>query len=358
MLPERNPGLKALSEYDSRTRVPKRTQAPLLLLVVAAYAASCSSEPLPTGSAAGGRPMAVAGAGVGGTAGASAPTTAVGEECSDLTGCRTSDDLSCLSLPGTSASSCTAACRDDAECESRSPGAVCSGGICLEGCELGQPGEGFEKCHGREDLGCRFFSSETTPVLCAVDADCNNSAICSEGHCIHVLTACQPACRSDADCSGAFCNFGTGLCQDERPTGKTFGAPCDVDASPDECQGNCIATGDGTAAICSGYCTFGATHGCGWNGSGRAEAACFFLPAFAQTASSGDAGYCAQLCDCNSDCLSSHTQCLAFDPTETGQALAATYSRRGICTLPAPGDSLLEECPGEGGASGAGGVSN
>jgi hypothetical protein len=99
---------------------------------------------------------------------------------------------------------------------------------------------------------------------------------------------------------------------------------------------------------------------CGWDGTGPAPAACLFAQAFHSQPSAGDAGYCAQLCDCTSDCKNKTFDCVALAAAEV-----KILGRKGYCTIgdttTNPPDVILSQCTGglgAGGAGGAGGASS
>lgn len=288
-----------------------------------------------------------------GTGGTVSKSTNLGRACATNATCGTASGLSCVTDPVIPQGLCSATCETDADCQKISAGAVCNSGLCLEGCAIGP--DALNKCHDRPDFACQFFDSVTTTTLCSVDEDCANSAVCNNGSCVDIITACQPTCASDDDCAGDFCNIGTGLCQATKPAGKAVGSACDVNATTDECAGMCIGDSAGTFSLCSGYCTFGVQGGCGWNGVGPAQAGCMFVPRYVQDLGAGDVGYCGQLCDCNDDCLNPTAKCLSFAALEL-EDFETFYGRKGYCGTAEPTDVVLDCGAGGDGAGGAGGA--
>jgi hypothetical protein len=169
---------------------------------------------------------------------------------------------------------------------------------CLPGCKLGtQPGAA-DKCRGRSDL------------------------VCTESLVGSGTGYCRPACRSDIDCAPLFCDLGTGLCGDAARTGTPIGSSCDPQQP--QCSGACIAQGTAFTE-CSGVCSFG-TEGCGQNGDPPLDYFC--AVAAAAGAGDGDLGYCAKLCDCDSDCAASSGVC------EPEADLVAKAGHKGFCAPP------------------------
>jgi hypothetical protein len=250
----------------------------------------------------------------------------------------------------------------NSDCTKLAAGAICSDGLCLEGCAVGSGAA--TKCHDRADFSCQYVNEVKTTDICTTDDDCAGSAVCDSGTCITVITACQPNCASDEDCGDAFCNIGTGFCQTTQKTGLPVGSACTPakagSTAADPCSGMCIGDSAGTFSLCSGICTFGVLGGCGWNGTGKADAGCLFVPRYVKGApDAGDLGYCGQLCDCNDDCLNPTAKCLSFAAVGLSDYETA-YGRKGYCGTADPTDVVLSSCGaggtgGEGGAGGGGG---
>jgi hypothetical protein len=330
---------------------------------------SCGSDEVtgkrPVGDIEGGRAGASTGgrSGTGGasttTGGSSAKTSNLGKGCVNDANCGTTSGLTCINDPVVPQGLCSSDCETDDDCNALSPGAICDQGLCLEGCQVGPVTGLTDKCHAREDFNCRDVNSMvvTTTKPCTEDEDCDSGSICDQDVCLRVVTACQPACASDDDCaSGSFCNIGNGTCQTEPLKGKKVGEACDAgNQQPRGCQGFCIG-GGGDVTMCSGLCTFGVRAGCGWDGTGPADAGCLFVPPYInQDIGAGDVGNCAQLCDCNSDCRNGDAQCISF----TGLGLddfIDVYQRQGFCAPAAADDPVIAQCStGAGGEGGAGG---
>jgi hypothetical protein len=167
---------------------------------------------------------------------------------------------------------------------------------CLPGCELGtQPNE-LDKCRGRVDL------------------------VCAESPTGSGVGFCRPACRSDLDCAGRYCDLGTGLCSDATPTGSSIGSSCGSTAS--SCAGGCIDR-TSTYSECCGVCRYG-TPGCGQQDQDPPlDYFCLLDPTTGS--GDGDLGYCARLCDCDDDCGRSDAVC------EPNELWSADTGRSGVC---------------------------
>ncbi len=223
---------------------------------------------------------------------------------------------------------CTVECTDDADCPQ---GSLCltDVGMCLEACTLG-PGE---KCRNRADLACMPVARLQGDATCTDDSDCSGDGVCSNGECRELVTACWFSCAGDFDCDpGLRCDFASGLCTDVELGPDPIGAECDPDAAEDTCNGLCMPFIDENAeplySACFGGCTFGRLEGCGWDGTGPADAACL-VPRYVD-GDIGDLGQCVALCDCNAECAHPDAACFAF--AELGAAeLEDVFGRRGIC---------------------------
>jgi hypothetical protein len=82
--------------------------------------------------------------------------------------------------------------------------------------------------------------------------------------------------------------------------------------------------------VCQAFCAISASgHGCGWNGKGRAEAACLLPTIFTPPEEDplGDLGYCALLCDCDADCEIAGDRCL----DDQDGLIRETWARNGYC---------------------------
>ncbi|HET9933179.1 MAG TPA: hypothetical protein VFQ35_20890, partial [Polyangiaceae bacterium] len=108
----------------------------------------------------------------------------------------------------------------------------------------------------------------------------------------------------------------------------------------------------GTFSLCSGFCNLGLATACGWDGTGKADAACLFAQGFNESPAAGDSGFCGQLCDCNSDCRNPKFSCVALVDAE-----AKIVKRAGYCTAADPTDKVISQCPAGGGTGGTGGAS-
>lgn len=294
----------------------------------------------------------------------------LGSACDDATDCG-NQGLRCLSgdedfMDGQGAPGgglCTADCKTDDDCRPFDRSAVCATfaeaplvlayaaktvqRLCVQGCKLGAP-SGATKCQGRGDLACRPFAPDH-PATCFLEGDvCPDGTLCYRGVCREL--GCGPRCNADRDCSaGRHCNPFTGLCDMEPAVQVPVGAECDTNAEAASCGGgNCLEVDDvdGTRIkrMCTQSCTIGQV--CG-DGAG----ACVW-PRFENFAV-GDAGYCIQRCNCDSDCVNAVDRCLPWGDIDTEKA----YGSRGACDHPSEGVTTLT-CDDAAGGSGAGGAPN
>jgi hypothetical protein len=221
---------------------------------------------------------------------------------------------------------------------------------------------GFEdKCHGRLDFVCDVLNTLPDGSSCETGDDCSTERVCLSGECNAALTVCLPACGSDADCSGGlYCNYSSGLCVEDQPTGKDFNEPCDPEAdNGDDCIGGfCFSSyDDETQGTCGGLCNLGNLVVCGYDGEGPADSACVGTIFSGTVGERGDLGLCTQLCDCSDDCTAFGEVCRAWE-TQPDVALEL-YQRAGYCTPVVEGSGFTADdaiaCDGSGGA-GAGGM--
>ena len=255
-------------------------------------------------------------------------------------------DLICEDDPSIPGGVCSQPCEFDSDCAAISSGSLCSG-VCFEACELGDTTAA--KCHGRDDFSCRLLDFKDTDTACTSNDNCPADAICTQGICVELYIACLPTCGSDDDCSGRHCNLGTGRCDDTPPTGKPIGAPCDKDR---DCAGVCVSTS--TGKMCTGNCSLSAPHGCGWNGQGKADAACWWTPIYNPNATDGDGAYCGQLCDCDNDCLTPTDRCISFSSIKGGDKRIHLWHRQGYCGPAQSNDTVIGPCEdGTAGATGS-----
>lgn len=327
-----------------------------------------------------------AGSGTGGTFGGSGGTGGttntganLGRACVSDTDCGDAR-LTCLTNDGLSGNGpakgiCTAACGSTSDCLELADDAFCaqftdSDAYCLEGCTLGVLGE--PKCHSRQEMACNVYGLNPTGASCATDDDCPNGDLCSTtGTCGSPLTACLPACGGDYDCgAGQHCDFSSGLCLATEPAGLPIGSACTPPTGneTDACDGVCFEhdANDPTVGECSAWCVFNNTSftGCGWDGTGKADAACLFGPSFEGSGQpgNGDVGICGTLCDCNSDCSFKGDYCV----DDTMGAISMIWGRGGYCRPLQEGESAsisLSQCPpghtgGSGGNAGEAGQSS
>lgn len=104
-----------------------------------------------------------------------------------------------------------------------------------------------------------------------------------------------------------------------------MGVPCNADAQSAACDGICVELGGGEA-VCSHRCEFGNFGDC--STTGATPGGCLFVTLGGTI---GDIAYCAELCDCPTDCVSSAAVCDPFNDA----SLEAAFGHRGVCT-PAP----------------------
>jgi len=292
-----------------------------------------SSSPGTTASGAGGASTVSTTS----TATTSATTGAAGAgELPEATGlaapCDTDDDcegdLICLAAEsnslidgGPANGMCTLPCDADNPC---GVDAACilfgESGYCMPGCV---PNDGVHDCAERPDAVCDILP---VGVSCDTNADCSGGTACLNAtEC--VLPVCLPKCRADSDCpEGRFCDPGYGECVDEQPEGSALNEVCDLEAEPDACLGFCTADADADPR-CLETCVIGVYPACGSESLDNGTADCL-LPYVGEDV--GDLGFCAGLCDCNSDCPDAGMVCVSFesidfDPSEV-------RGRAGFCT--------------------------
>ena len=195
---------------------------------------------------------------------------------------------------------CTLACSEPEDCQGVDPGAACNvapgmdRGMCLRSCLSKAPEPRERKCLDRPDLVCWSL-----PAL-----DLEPYSITTRQ-----LGLCEPACGSDDDCPGRFCDLSSGLCADRAPSGAPIGAGCVLD--PDCASGKCLAPVGG-APYCSAPCRFG-TLGCGFAETAtRRQAACAapLLVEGGVGEGVGDVGTCLELCDAADPCTLPEWQCV------------------------------------------------
>jgi hypothetical protein len=265
-------------------------------------------------------------------------------------------------------------CTEDSVCNDLAPGAICvefpdAQAYCIESCTLGVGGE--PKCSEREEFGCGILGVVPGNGACLESTDCPTGQLCVDGVCNEAITACIPICGGDYNCGeGQFCDYLSGFCVTEAPTGLPIGAACDPTAAVDPCSGFCTAVSD-TQGMCSADCTANTSgSGCGFNGTAAAQAVCTWVPAYADPADIGvgDTMFCGPMCDCNGECALEGWGCFAADPI-LGTGATEFFGREGLCAPIAATETLedtLGACPdtgaggagGEPGASGAAGAAS
>ncbi len=214
--------------------------------------------------------------------------------------CWSADAVGLLGFEGGPARGyCTMACTTPDDCFRVDPGAGCNAvdgmeqGMCLRGCFSKDPEPLERKCLDRTDLACW-----STAVLGIQPFSISSR---QQGF-------CQPACGSDADCPGRYCDLVSGTCRDEPSQGAPIGAACGVDG---DCAGGACLRPIGGASYCSALCAFGAL-GCGFpEGAANREAACAapLLSEGGAREGLGDVGSCFELCDQAGDCTLPDWEC-------------------------------------------------
>jgi hypothetical protein len=287
------------------------------------------------GNGTGGRATGGRGAVGGGGGGGPVSTTPLGKTCLNDTDC--GEGLFCALTSGNefeggaAGGVCTLDCSslvtgesETSPCSDIDENAVCVAmsdtvGYCLEGCFVGPPVGGAGKCHKRNDMVCYQGPGDE-------------------------IGYCQPACRGDFECKGRKCDLARGVCVDELEGTLPLGAKCDPDAEQETCKGGfCVAfssavDGGPVDAFCSGMCRIGSV-GCGEDPSvSTVGAVCLLSPL--GDASSGDFGFCAQLCDCDDDCGNDDFVCEAL-PEE----LQTAWGKVGACSPPIGADGPVTGIP-------------
>ncbi len=294
-----------------------------------------------TSSAAGGSISGSGGSatvgGRGGTSssGGATSTIALGRACATDAEC--GDGLYCItaadpSLAGESPPKglCTVACKADDTCLQYAGSAYCvpfgSAAYCLQGCTTGPTLEA--KCQEREEAICSLIGLIPNTTPCTATDECATDELCNDGTCGTMVTACLPQCGSDADCgSGRYCDFYSGLCSTQVLPGAPINSTCNPDATTQECNGICGPSVDGTTGTCTAFCNVGSVYGCGWDGTGVADAACLYPTLIAPDPGAGDVGLCGALCDCNDDCSAAGEGCAPLDLPDLEQI----WQRSGYC---------------------------
>jgi hypothetical protein len=258
------------------------------------------------GNGVGGAEAMAGAAGTGGGPGVGS----VGAPCAVDVDCRSG--LTCLRADGTAWLAggpangyCTVSCAADPSICDTLDGSVCIPGAdateayCMEGCTRGASFSPFDfKCHRRPDVACMQVTA--------------------------TLTGCMPMCGSDNQCPpGRHCDWANGVCVDAVHQGDPPGAPCQLNALTNTCDGVCLDLGDGLGT-CSGLCIFGIDRpSCGFDPAQDTvvPGSPVCLVAFDPNDSLGDAGVCVARCDCDGQCLSATNVCSPFG-NSTSQQLA------------------------------------
>ncbi|HEX4473743.1 MAG TPA: hypothetical protein VH142_01625 [Polyangiaceae bacterium] len=259
---------------------------------------------------------------VGGSGGAtSSSSSPIGKSClvdsdclAGLTCVTTASDA--LGGGGPPGGFCSLDCSAEDSCAQYDQGSIClqtsdTAAYCFESCTIGS--SDANKCHARSDMACN------QPL------DSTGAPASGPGY-------CSPTCRGDFDCKGRKCDLSSGLCVDTTAgTGKLpIGSKCTPGATVDQCTGACIqflgVDGGSTLPICTGVCSLGQL-GCDQdpNSTAAPDSACD-IPV-TDTATTGDSGFCAQLCDCDSQCRFPGFICQTLP-----SAAVSALGRSGQCT--------------------------
>jgi hypothetical protein len=222
---------------------------------------------------------------------------------------------------------CVADCSADAAKCSAFAGAVCVAvGTSVGGQAPPDAGPGptalcFEHCAvGTDEPKCRSLPG----VACEPVAESATDGFC------------RPICVTDRDCGSRTCDPHFGVCVDARSFPDTsLGLPCRATGS-DSCDGLCLSL-DPAYAVCSHRCVFGDTSECASVSAPERTGGCLFA---SESGGVGDTGYCAELCDCPSDCRDKSDIC---DPL--GTSLAGAFGRHGVCAAPALALGAPITCP-------------
>ena len=299
--------------------------------------------------------------------GGSVVTSMLGAACDADVDCD-DDRLTCLKSDGLADGSgppkglCTLNCTTDGACLEFSDNAYCveleqDNSFCFEGCVTGTAGE--PKCHQRSEFACSLLGLFEGTTECEDSGECGANQLCSnDGVCGDIVTGCLPTCGGDFDCGqNQYCDFASGFCVDTKPTGRPIGAACNPKATTEQCDGFCVETNDaGTQGKCEAFCSLSqGLIGCGWDGTGQAEAACLFGTILSPPGDygNGDLGICGKLCDCNDQCEIPDEFCI----DDLDGAVSAIWGRNGYCRTLDAGESASDtfnECP-DGSSGGAGG---
>jgi hypothetical protein len=220
-------------------------------------------------------------------------------------------------------------------------------GLCFEACVVGD-GDA-SKCHGRAGVACTPVEGAAPGAYCR--PVCSTNADCASGACDPVRSVCVSSpsvdttfglrCTSSGDAGDGSVEGGGGSGLDDAGDGATAtdGAAADAgaDAADDggrppvnlrtlSCGDVCVSL-DPMASACSRRCVFGSTSECAPASGSLRRGGCLFVT---MGGGIGDLGYCAELCDCNDDCIEPTFVCDAFNDTK----LESAFGRKGVCTPP------------------------
>jgi hypothetical protein len=223
---------------------------------------------------------------------------------------------------------CTMPCTTDGECDDKTKGSLCVSSnrkppqqkFCYPGCTAGgatldKPTMMLDpaKCGGRADLGCQYAAADRQ--------------------------YCFPTCSGDEGCGSGKCDPYWGLCAKGitedmyKDIGNGYAPDSGVEVGTVECSTRFLMTDPDGVRFCSASCTVGVVPSCGWNGMGKANAACLSLPPGGGV---GDRARCVELCDCDSNCRAP-LRCVKLKPS-----LATEFGRVGFCA--GSGESYAASC--------------
>ncbi|HEU4580488.1 MAG TPA: hypothetical protein VFS67_19665 [Polyangiaceae bacterium] len=231
---------------------------------------------------------------------------------------------------------CSLPCTGNEVCSAVDPDSECLGltatqSVCLRTCRNQDPRSLAEnKCLTRPDVVCM---SE----VALGEADFTGAR--QPGWCF-------PQCGSDEDCPGRVCDLQRGVCVDARPAGLSIGEAC---TGGTQCAGGICVAASATEAFCSAPCVFGQPVGCGYGPSATQRDAGCLGPRFGGFLSSegiGDSGFCAELCDVDTDCAQASNGWVC----NLSDGVRERFGRGGTCFPPGATDAGV----GDGGVSDAG----
>lgn len=256
------------------------------------------------------------------------PTPYIGRACTASADCGTG--LTCFTAEsndvfggGAAGGYCTLTCQADTDCTGIDAQSACVGtgvgpSLCLRTCLSEDPTSTAEnKCLGRIDVVCKSPAALGTAMFTG----------------LRQIGWCFPQCNSDDDCPGRACDLARGVCSDTPPTGAAIGARCEGNG---DCAGATCVSIAADEQFCSAPCVFGQPVGCGYGLNPSVRGAACITPrvtGFLSSEGQGDLGFCAELCDADTDCTQHVDRgwvCSTSDVTKQ------RFGRSGFCLSPTP----------------------